>query len=116
MKYLCSQVKGNHRRQPAGSECSTNFNRLFCMVTTVLKRTDGVRSELHTATYHPVEAVNLHCCGALSNCEFLSCSTQFWHEERDRHRCKGYAHVPASPGIGVDWDWDFIENCTLKDL
>jgi L-alanine-DL-glutamate epimerase-like enolase superfamily enzyme len=27
---------------------------------------------------------------------------------------KGYAHPPDSPGIGVDWDWDFIDRCTLK--
>jgi L-alanine-DL-glutamate epimerase-like enolase superfamily enzyme len=29
---------------------------------------------------------------------------------------EGYAHVPEVPGIGVDCDWDFIENCTVKIL
>jgi L-alanine-DL-glutamate epimerase-like enolase superfamily enzyme len=27
---------------------------------------------------------------------------------------EGYAHPPASPGIGVDFDWDFIDNCTVR--
>jgi L-alanine-DL-glutamate epimerase-like enolase superfamily enzyme len=28
----------------------------------------------------------------------------------------GYAHVPEAAGIGVEWDWDFIENCTISIL
>ena len=29
---------------------------------------------------------------------------------------EGYAHPPELPGIGVDWDWDFIEKCTTKKM
>jgi len=29
---------------------------------------------------------------------------------------EGYAHPPETPGIGVDFDWDFIDNCTVKKL
>ena len=28
----------------------------------------------------------------------------------------GYARAPEATGIGGDWDWDFIENCTIKVL
>ena len=28
----------------------------------------------------------------------------------------GFAHVPKTPGIGVEWDWDFIDNCTINIL
>ena len=33
-----------------------------------------------------------------------------------RADAEGYAHPPESPGIGVDWDWDFIEKCTTKKV
>ena len=26
---------------------------------------------MHTAIYHPLELVNLHCCAAIKNCEFF---------------------------------------------
>jgi L-alanine-DL-glutamate epimerase-like enolase superfamily enzyme len=29
---------------------------------------------------------------------------------------EGYAHPPGTPGIGVDLDWNFIDDCTLKKL
>jgi L-alanine-DL-glutamate epimerase-like enolase superfamily enzyme len=28
----------------------------------------------------------------------------------------GYAHPPEATGIGVDFDWNFIDRCTLKKL
>ena len=27
---------------------------------------------------------------------------------------EGYARPPQQPGIGVDFDWDFIDNCTVQ--
>jgi L-alanine-DL-glutamate epimerase-like enolase superfamily enzyme len=29
---------------------------------------------------------------------------------------EGYAHPPQTPGTGVDFDWDFIDRCTIKKL
>ena len=26
----------------------------------------------------------------------------------------GYLELPTGPGLGIELDWDFIENCTLK--
>jgi len=28
----------------------------------------------------------------------------------------GYAHPPQTAGIGVDFDWDFIDRSTIKKL
>ena len=28
----------------------------------------------------------------------------------------GYAHLPNKPGLGIDLDWDFIDNTTFKIL
>ncbi len=63
--------------------------------------------------------MNLHCRAAISNCEFLELlypiSYMDFGMKRaidiDAHR---YAHAPDAPGIGGDWDWVFIDNCTIK--
>ena len=26
----------------------------------------------------------------------------------------GFAHLPTKPGLGIDLDWDFIDNSTFK--
>ncbi len=41
------------------------------MKTAHLAESFGVKCELHTTIYHPLEIVNLHCCCAISNCEFF---------------------------------------------
>jgi L-alanine-DL-glutamate epimerase-like enolase superfamily enzyme len=28
----------------------------------------------------------------------------------------GYAVLPSGPGLGIELDWDFIENCTVEIL
>ena len=28
----------------------------------------------------------------------------------------GYAQLPSKPGLGIDLDWDFIDNTTFKKL
>lgn len=89
------------------------------MKTAHLAESFGVRCELHTTIYHPLEMVNLHCCAAISNCEFLellypTSYMEFGMKNRIQIDAEGYAHPPEGPGIGVEWDWDFIENCTIK--
>jgi L-alanine-DL-glutamate epimerase-like enolase superfamily enzyme len=91
------------------------------MKTAHLAESYGVRCELHTAIYHPLEIVNLHCCAAISNCEFLellypTSYMDFGMKRAIEIDAGGYAHPPETPGIGVDWDWDFIDNCTVKVL
>ena len=41
------------------------------MKTAHLAESFGVQCEIHTAIYHPLELVNLHCCAAVKNSEFF---------------------------------------------
>jgi L-alanine-DL-glutamate epimerase-like enolase superfamily enzyme len=91
------------------------------MKTAHLAESFGVRCELHTTIYHPLEIVNLHCCAAISNCEFLELLYPISYMDFGMKRpididAHGYARPPEVAGIGVDWDWDFIDNCTIKVL
>ena len=42
------------------------------MKTAHLAESFGVQCEIHTAIYHPLELVNLHCCAAIKNSEFFT--------------------------------------------
>jgi L-alanine-DL-glutamate epimerase-like enolase superfamily enzyme len=95
-------------------------------VTAVLKTAHlaesfGMNCEIHTAIYHPLEVVNLHCCCAISNCEFfeLLCPPEymdFGMRTPLEIDAEGYAHPPATPGAGFVPDWDLIDNCTIAAM
>jgi L-alanine-DL-glutamate epimerase-like enolase superfamily enzyme len=89
------------------------------MKTAHLAESFGMHCELHTTIYHPLEIVNLHCCAAISNCQFLELLyppsyMDFGMKKAINIDDQGYAHPPQEPGTGIEWDWDFIENCTIK--
>lgn len=91
------------------------------MKTAHLAESFGLQCELHTAIFHALEIVNLHCCCALSNCEFFELLYPTTAMEVGLRSGlvideEGYAHPPSGPGIGVDFDWDFIDNCTVLKL
>jgi L-alanine-DL-glutamate epimerase-like enolase superfamily enzyme len=91
------------------------------MKTAHLAESFGVKCELHTAIYHPLEVVNLHCCCAISNCEFFELLYPLYYMDFGMKTkldidAEGYAHPLQRPGIGVDFDWDFIDDCTVKKL
>jgi len=89
------------------------------MKTAHLAESFGVQCELHTTIYHPLEVVNLHCCCAISNCEFFELLYPLSYMEFGMKNAldidtDGYARPPQQPGIGVEFDWDFIESCTIQ--
>lgn len=91
------------------------------MKTAHLAESFGMNCEVHTAIYHPLELVNLHCCCAISNCEFFELLwpldyMDFGMKGGLRIDDAGYASPPDTPGIGFDPDWDLIENCTISVL
>jgi len=91
------------------------------MKTAHLAESFGVYCELHTAIYHALEILNLHCCCAISNCEFFELLyplsyVDFGIENEIHIDDDGYAHPPQAPGHGVEFDWDFIDNCTVEVL
>ena len=80
----------------------------------------GVSCEVHTAIYHPLELVNLHVCAALGNCTFfeLLVPTEYFAFglQRPIEIVDGEAVLPAGPGLGIELDWDLIENATFAIL
>lgn len=90
------------------------------MKTAHLAEAFGVQCEIHTAILHPLELVNLHCCAAIKNCEFFEMllpTEYFAFGLKEPLRVEdGHALLPQEPGLGLELDWDFIENCTLEVL
>jgi L-alanine-DL-glutamate epimerase-like enolase superfamily enzyme len=91
------------------------------MKTAHLAESFGMNCEIHTAIYHPLELVNLQCCCAISNCEFFELLwpldyMAFGMRGGLQIDAQGYAHPPETPGIGLEPDWDLIENCTVAVL
>jgi L-alanine-DL-glutamate epimerase-like enolase superfamily enzyme len=62
----------------------------------------------------------LHCCAAIKNCEFFEVllPTDYFDFGLKASITieDGQAVLPSGPGLGIDLDWDFIENCTLEVL
>lgn len=90
------------------------------MKTAHLAEAFGMNIEVHTALFHPLELVNLHVAAAISNTEFfeiLSPRAAFdWGLASPINIEDGMAHVPKGPGLGIDFDWDFIDDCTYAVL
>ncbi|WP_068313710.1 enolase C-terminal domain-like protein [Polycladidibacter hongkongensis] len=88
------------------------------MKTAHLAEAFAMNCEIHTAIYHPLELVNLHCAAAMKNCEFFEVLVPEHlfniGLKEDIHIENGMAHLPQKPGLGIDLDWDFIDNCTQK--
>lgn len=90
-------------------------------VTGVLKTAHLAESfhmncELHTCILHPLELVNLHLCASLANNTFFE---TLWPHETFAFGLKqplpikdGIATLPQGPGLGIDFDWDFIDRST----
>ena len=94
-------------------------------VTAVLKTAHlaeafNVNCEIHTAIFHPLEMVNLHLCAAIKNCTYLEllCPVEdFAFGLSEPLPIEGgIAHLPDRPGLGMDLDWDLIENSTRNRL
>ncbi len=88
------------------------------MKTAHLAESFGVQCEIHTAIYHPLELVNLHCCAAIKNSEFFEVLVPYDYFNfglKESIKVEhGYAHLPSKAGLGIELDWDFIENTTFK--
>ena len=90
------------------------------MKTAHLAESFGVQCEIHTAIYHPLELVNLHCCAAIKNSEFFEVLVPYEYFNfglKDPIKVEnGFAHLPSKPGLGIELDWDFIDNSTFKKI
>ena len=88
------------------------------MKTAHLAESFGVQCEIHTAIYHPLELVNLHCCAAIKNSEFFEVLVPYDYFDfglKEKIKVEnGSAQLPSKPGLGIELDWDFIDNTTFK--
>jgi L-alanine-DL-glutamate epimerase-like enolase superfamily enzyme len=87
------------------------------MKTAHLCEAFGLKMELHHAATPIMDMANLHCACAIRNCDYFEVLVP---ETSYRYGLKhyadidpqGYVHAPSGPGLGVDIDWDYIENNT----
>lgn len=91
------------------------------MKTAHLAESFGIQCEIHTAIYHPLELVNLHCACAVPNCEYFEIlwprtTFDFGLQVPINIDNEGYAHLPDGPGMGIEMDWHFIKESTVEIL
>jgi L-alanine-DL-glutamate epimerase-like enolase superfamily enzyme len=89
------------------------------MKTAHLCEAYGIKTELHHGASPLMDIATLHCACAIGNCEYLELLVP---EQRYQFGLKDYrqlnidahgnVHAPAGPGLGVEIDWDFIDNHT----
>lgn len=75
----------------------------------------GLNCEIHTTTMNYMDVVNLHVSCAIRNCKYF----EYFVPEEDYQLPmqgrlpideNGIIHVPDGPGIGVELDWDLIND------
>jgi L-alanine-DL-glutamate epimerase-like enolase superfamily enzyme len=91
------------------------------MKTAALCEAFGLNCEVHTTTNALLDAANLHVCCAIRNCEYFEILIpQEPFSFGVRHPIcidsEGYVHVPDSPGLGVDLDWDELERYKVAEI
>ncbi len=79
----------------------------------------GMRCEIHTTTTGPLEMANLHVSCAIKNCEYFEYFVpedvfQFPMKTALPIDDKGMIHVPDLPGLGVELDWNEIDNACVS--
>lgn len=90
------------------------------MKTAALADAFGMRCELHTCVYHALDLVNLHCAAAVANSRYFELLYPL--EDNDFGLTRGidlrdgYATPPSEPGLGIAYDWDYIEDHTIAVL
>ncbi|HSZ41443.1 MAG TPA: enolase C-terminal domain-like protein [Trebonia sp.] len=87
------------------------------MRTAALADAFGMRCELHTCVAHALDLVNLHCAAAVANCTYFELlypleDNDFGLKTGIRIE-DGFAIPPDAPGLGIDYDWDAIDDCTV---
>ena len=80
----------------------------------------GSNLEIHTAGTPLLDLANLHVASAHRNCEFVELHHPIFRFglkgnplESDAGGC---LQVPSAPGLGVDLDWDWLENHTIEKI
>ena len=85
------------------------------MKTAALCEAFGVNCEVHTTTNALLDAANLHVSCAIRNCEYFEVlipQEPFYFGVKNPIRidAEGFVHVPEGPGLGVEIDFDLLDN------
>ena len=89
--------------------------------TTSLAEAFGMKCEIHFSSNPWMNAANLQVAGSVRNCEFYEqmVPEQMWDfgvKDTIEVDGEGYAHVPKKPGIGIETDWEYINDHTIQTL
>ena len=88
------------------------------VTTAALAEAFGMPCEVHTCVYHALDLINLQCVSAITNCSYLELLFPLEDNDFGLRRgldiVNGLARVPDEPGLGIDYDWDFIDDRTLE--
>lgn len=84
-----------------------------------LAEAHGMRCEIHCTTMGFMDITNLHVSCSIKNCEYFELlipEEPFRFPMKDAYPidARGVAHVPRKPGIGVELDWDAIDNTCVE--
>ena len=76
----------------------------------------GLNLEIHTAATPLLDVANLHVACSTANCQYLESHQPLFRfgllgKPLDID-AEGYLKMPAGPGLGVELDWDWLENHT----
>ena len=87
------------------------------MKTAHLCEAYGIKTEPHHGGSPLMDVATLHCACAMKNCEFLEVLVpeeryQFGLKHYPQVDAEGNVHAPSGVGLGVEIDWDFIDNHT----
>ena len=90
------------------------------MKTAHLAEAFHMNCEIHSSIFHPLELVNLHVNGAITNStyfELLYPTVSFeFGLTKPLPITNGIANLPEGPGLGIELDWDMIDNATIATL
>ena len=81
----------------------------------------GMNCEVHTAMMSLMDVANLHVICAKKNCQFFEYAGPFdgigfGLKDAIRLDDDGNVHVPQGPGLGVELDWDILDDQTVCKL
>jgi len=79
----------------------------------------GMNCEIHCTIMGPMDIANLHVSCAIRNCEYFELHMpdevfKFPMVQPYPIDERGFIHVPQKPGLGIDIDWDSVDNSTYK--
>lgn len=77
----------------------------------------GINCELHTTLMGPMDLANLHVACAAKNSEYFELFApheewQFPLKDPIPLDANGYVHAPEAPGLGIEIDWDAVDDST----